>query len=218
MALTTAAIVGSAVIGGVAANQAASKSAGATKAATNATIDAQERQFQQTRADTAHLRDLSQQSVGTLGRLQSGDLSAFYASPDYRFNLAEGQGAIDRSAAARGGLLSGAAVKAGQQYASGLASREYGSFVDRLMQSAGLGNTGIGASAAAGANAANNISNAYMTGGLARGNAYAMAGQGINNAVQGGVSNLLLMRYLNNAPTGGAGVQAVGYSPWARLA
>jgi hypothetical protein len=124
------------------------------------------------------------------------DMSAFFESPDYQFNLAEGQKAIDRSAAARGGLLSGGAVKEGERYASGLASREYASFIDRLMQQAGLGSTGIGASASAGMQTANNVGNAAITAGNARGSAYMQGANALNNSVQGGISNLLLARYL----------------------
>jgi len=133
---------------------------------------------------------------GAPGGTGKPDMSVFFESPDYQFNLAEGQKAIDRSAVARGGLLSGAAVKEGQRYASGLASREFGSFYDRLASQAGLGQTGAAASAAAGANAAGNIGAAYMNTGNARASAYLTAGQGINNAVQGGIQNYLLSRYL----------------------
>lgn len=126
----------------------------------------------------------------------SPNTAGFFQSPDYQFNLDQGQQAIDRSAAARGGLLSGSAVKSGQRFASGLASREFGSYVDRLMQQAGLGSTGIGASAAAGANAANNISAANINAGNARASAYQTGANGVNSAVQGGIGNLLLNRYL----------------------
>jgi hypothetical protein len=138
------------------------------------------------------------------------DMSAFFESPDYQFNLQEGQKAVDRSLVSRGRALSGQGVKEGERYASGLASREYGSFMDRLLQQAGLGSTGIGASAAAGANAASNIGQAYQNAGAARGSAYMIGGQGVNNAIQGGVSNLLLMRYLQTpgAAGNGAGMQA----------
>jgi hypothetical protein len=124
------------------------------------------------------------------------DMSAFFESPDYQFNLGEGQKAIDRSAAARGGLLSGGAQKEGIRYASGMASREYSAFVDRLMQQAGLGNTGIGASAAAGANTAATVANAATSAANARGSAYLTAGSAINSGVQGGIQNLLLNKYL----------------------
>lgn len=196
MGVVTAAVAGAVVAGGL-SYAASKKSAGAAKSATNATIDAQERQAEQTRADTAHLRDLSQRAVGTINKLNTGDMSSFYTSPDYQFNVEQGQKGIDRSLAARGGALSGAGVREGIRYSSGLASREYGGYVDRLMQQAGLGNTGIGASAAAGTNAANNISSAYMAGGAARGSAYIQTGEGINNAIQGGISNYMLSNYLS---------------------
>lgn len=124
------------------------------------------------------------------------DMSVFFESPDYQFNLAEGQKAMDRSLAARGSALSGAGVREGVRYASGMASREYGSFVDRLLQQAGLGSTGIGASATAGARTAGIVGDAAMTGAAARGSAYMQGANAINNSVQGGISNLLLSRYL----------------------
>lgn len=124
------------------------------------------------------------------------DMSVFFESPDYQFNLNEGQKAIDRSAAARGGLLSGGAVREGARYASGLASREYSNFVDRLMQQAGLGATGIGASASAGANTAGMVGNAAINGANARGSAYLTGANALNSSVQGGLQNFLLAKYL----------------------
>lgn len=140
-------------------------------------------------------------SGGAQGGVSAGvagqpDMSVFFESPDYQFNLGEGQKAMDRSLAARGRALSGAGVREGVRYASGMASREYGSFVDRLLAQAGLGTTGIGASATAGSNTANLVGNAAMNAANARGSAYMQQGQAINNSIQGGLSNLLLSRYL----------------------
>lgn len=128
------------------------------------------------------------------------DMSVFYASPDYQFNLAEGQKAIDRSLVARGRGLSGAGVRAGARYAQGLASSEFANFYNRLASQAGIGQTAAGSTAAAGAQAAGNIGNAYMANGQ---NQAAIAGNtvaGINNAVQGGFQNYMLMRYLKQQP------------------
>lgn len=124
------------------------------------------------------------------------DMSVFTQSPDYQFNLDQGQQAINRSLAARGRSLSGAGVKEGARYASGLASREYGAFVDRLMQQAGLGSTGIGASAAAGANSAGNVASIVGNAGNARASIYGQQAANLNNSVQGGISNYLLSKYL----------------------
>lgn len=46
-------------------------------------------------------------------------------SPGYQFQLQQGQRAIDGSAASRGGLFSGATLKAQQEYGTGLAAQDY---------------------------------------------------------------------------------------------
>lgn len=51
--------------------------------------------------------------------------SDFQTDPGYAFRLSEGMKALDRTAASRGGLLSGATLKGAQQYGQGLASQEY---------------------------------------------------------------------------------------------
>lgn len=124
------------------------------------------------------------------------DMSVFFQSPDYQFNLAEGQKAIDRSLAARGRSLSGAGVKEGIRYASGMASNEFGNFYNRLANLAGIGQAATQATTTAGMNAANNISQNQIYAGNARANGYMNTGQAINNAVQGGISNYMLARYL----------------------
>lgn len=134
------------------------------------------------------------------------DLSVFFESPDYQFNLAEGQKAIDRSLAARGRALSGAGVREGIRYASGLASQEFGNFYNRLASQAGLGQTAVGTSASAGMQTAANIGNAAMNAGNVRASAYMAGAQGVNSAIQGGIGNLLLMRYLSGGMTPGGGL------------
>lgn len=51
--------------------------------------------------------------------------------PGYQFRLQEGQKALERSAAARGGLFSGRAAKDLQSYGQGMASQEYGNAYNR---------------------------------------------------------------------------------------
>jgi len=59
----------------------------------------------------------------------------FEQEPGYQFRQAEGQRAIESSAAARGSMLSGATQKALARYGQGLASEEYGNAFSRNMQS-----------------------------------------------------------------------------------
>lgn len=142
------------------------------------------------------------------------DMSVFFESPDYQFNLSEGQKAIDRSLAAQGRTLSGAGVKEGIRYASGMASNEYGNFYNRLANLAGLGQAATQATTQAGMNAANNISQNHLFAGQARANGYMQTGQAANNAIQGGISNYLLARYLGG---GGGGYNIQSPDAWGAL-
>jgi hypothetical protein len=77
----------------------------------------------------------------------------FEQDPGYAFRLSEGQKAIERSAAARGGLQSGAALKAAARYGQEMGSQEYTNAFKRYQINRanqldplyGLVNTGSGA-------------------------------------------------------------------------
>jgi hypothetical protein len=58
--------------------------------------------------------------------------SDFQADPGYAFRLSEGMKALDRTAASRGGLLSGSTLKGAQRFGSDLASQEYGNAYNRF--------------------------------------------------------------------------------------
>jgi hypothetical protein len=136
--------------------------------------------------------------------------------PGYAFRMAEGMKGLERSAAARGGLLSGATLKGIQQYGQGLASQEYQNAFNRYQTQrtntlnpyaslAGVAQTSSNALAdAAGAYGAN-AGNLAMAGGANQANAalamgniraqqfgnYANAlGQGYDFYKSGGFNNL----------------------------
>lgn len=115
----------------------------------------------------------------------------FEASPGYLFRLQEGQKAIERSAAARGGLYSGATMKAIDTYSQGVASDEYSNYVNRLAALAGVGQTATNSTAQAGQNYANGASAAATNAGAARASAYQNTGQAINSAISGAASGYL---------------------------
>ena len=73
-------------------------------------------------------------SVDTSSPLGAG----FDQDPGYQFRLAQGQQALDRSQAASGGRYSGAALKAGVGYNSGMASQEFGAAAARDAQLRGM--------------------------------------------------------------------------------
>ncbi len=141
------------------------------------------------------------------------------ATPGYQFQLQQGQNAIQNSAAARGGLVSGNAATGLDQYSQGLASENYGNTYNRAMQEylnsanifntnqtnqynrlAGLAGTGQNAATMLGQEgqaAAQNVGNINMTAGGQIGqninNAGAATASGYvggANAIAGGVNNI----------------------------
>lgn len=76
-----------------------------------------------------------------------GDFSMekFQQDPGYAFRMSEGLKALDRTAAARGGLISGGALKAASRYGQDMASQEYQNAFNRYNQNrtynSGLFNT-----------------------------------------------------------------------------
>jgi hypothetical protein len=61
-------------------------------------------------------------------------MQQFQQDPGYAFRMSEGMKALERSAAARGGLLSGAQMKGVQRYGQDLASQEYQNAFDRYQK------------------------------------------------------------------------------------
>lgn len=74
---------------------------------------------------------------------QPDGYGGFEGTDGYRFRLQEGLDAVEGSAAARGGLYSGATLQALQQRGQGLAAQDYENHLARL---AGLASSGQGAS------------------------------------------------------------------------
>ena len=64
--------------------------------------------------------------------LQSFNETEMKADPGYAFRVAEGQKAIERSTAAKGGLQSGAALKAATRYGQEMGSQEYQNAYNRF--------------------------------------------------------------------------------------
>lgn len=65
----------------------------------------------------------------------------FTESPGYQFQLEEGTKALERGASARGDLLGGRQLKELTRYGQGLASQEYGGYLNRLGSLASTGQT-----------------------------------------------------------------------------
>jgi hypothetical protein len=192
------AIGGSALLG---AN--ASKSAAKTQAAsTDQATQLQERMFNK----QVELQQPWQQAgVNALAKLQSGDVMSAM-DPSYSFRFQEGLKALDRQAAARGGLISGGALKAAQRYGQDYASTEFGNAYNRLAGLAGVGQTATGAIGNAAGAYGTNAGNLMTGAGAARASGYV----GGTNALTGGLSQYLnytqgqnLLNRLGPQQTGG---------------
>lgn len=124
-------------------------------------------------------------STGKFITLNEGDrMNSFLQSPGYQFRLSEGLRAVQASQAARGGLLSGGAMKELTTFGQGQASDEYGNYINQLFGLSGIGQQ-----------AANNMSN------ITTGIGSAMA----NMAYSGGMANANKYANLSNAAFSVAG-------------
>jgi len=137
MSVVAAAVVGSAVVGAYSAN----KSAKAQSKAAQQGMDAEERIAAENRAlqreladqqreDFAPWRNIGEQALNQMwegvqsGAFEVGDIDVT-KDPGYQFRMDQGIEALDKSAAARGRLLSGAQQKGVTDYAQNVASQEY---------------------------------------------------------------------------------------------
>ena len=121
--------------------------------------------------------------------------------PGYAFRLKEGQRALDQSAAARGGLISGNALKAAQRYGQEMGSQEYQNAFQRYMREreaqlnplqslANVGQTTAQSLGGAAQNTGTNIGNYGMTSAANQGNALLAGAAGRSSAYQGIGTNL----------------------------
>lgn len=114
---------------------------------------------------------------------QMADYSQFYQTPDYLVARDEGINALDRGAAARGGLYSGGADADRMTFASNLGSKAFGNFQNSLFRLAGLGGSANSELNSLGQNTAGQIGNQLANAGNARASAYLNQGQAWNNAL-----------------------------------
>lgn len=170
--------------------------------ATNRANELQWKMFETQRNDQEPWR---RAGVGALTALGDQDFqrdftaSDFQKDPGYDFRMQEGQKALERGAAARGGLMGGGFAKALSQYGQNFASNEYGNAYNRfnadrdrrfnrLTSIAGLGQTANSQIGQASQNYGNqvgsnltNMGNAAGASRIAQGNAWGGAMNNIGN-------------------------------------
>jgi hypothetical protein len=104
----------------------------------------------------------------------------FTTDPGYAFRLAEGQKALDRQAAARGGLISGGALKAATRFGQEMGSQEFGNAYNRFRETQGLRRNALAGVAGYGPTAATSMNAAGQNYATGAGNI--MSGQGETSA------------------------------------
>ena len=202
-AIAGAGAIGGAVIGAKGAKKAAEVQVGGVEAS----IAEQRRQFDVALELGAPRREAETEALNALRGLlglggEAPDVSAFAETPGFQFTRDEALQAVERQAAARGGVVSGNTLAALQNRAAGLAGQNFqSSFLNPITQLA----TG-GAGAQAGQNAlvlGQNIGQSIQTGAAARasgilGSTGAITGglSNLNQAIQGTISNVLLQNLL----------------------
>ena len=201
---TAAMIVGGATLASAYMGSQAAKKAANTQAASAAAATAAEQaQFDKQTQLQEPWRLAGEDALGYLrqGIKPGGEfardfgMADFNADPGYAFRLTEGIKALDRTAAARGGLMSGAQLKGISDYGQNTASQEYTNAFNRyqvnranrlnpLQSLAGVGqssaNTLTGAAGQLGQSIGNNL--------IGAGNANASGYIGQANAVSSGLN------------------------------
>lgn len=147
------------------------------------------------------------------------DASMMYEDPGYGFRLSEGLKALDRTAAARGGLQSGTALKAAARYGQDYASNEYNNAFNRYWNQRNqilnpyqslLGQAQTSAQNIGGAaqNYATRAGDSIMQGANARASGYVGGANALNSALTGTANqymNYNMMNQFLNSPYGTAG-------------
>lgn len=185
-----------------AARSAGNKQADAADAATQAQL----RMYEEGRADTAPWREAGANAlVDLVSRVKAGP-GDFTKSPGYDFRIGEGNKAVERGAAARGGVLSGATQKALERYSQDYASNEYNNFLQQYYQSltpyqslAGIGQTTAMQNAASGNAVAGQIGQNMQTGANALAAGQINQANAYSGAINSGVNNYMLWKYMNNS-------------------
>lgn len=191
-------------VGGLAQASAARRAAAAQTDSANRQLAVQERMHEQSRADLAPYRESGIPATNALnyylgvgGRPTDTNFVGFEQTPGFQFAMDEGLGAVEASAAARGGLYSGAAMEALQQRGMGLARQEFGNYLSRLEGTATRGQNAAAQSATVNTNTASMQTNAL--GQMANAQSAGIVGQAnaLNNSIDNGIGLWGYMTHMN---------------------
>jgi hypothetical protein len=126
-------------------------------------------------------------------------MQQFQADPGYQFRMSEGMKALERGAAARGGLLSGSTLRATQRFGQDLASQEYQNAFNRygiererrlgpLQSLAGVGQTTSQQLSSQAGQMGANVGNMMTSGAAARASGYVGQANALTGALGTGLN------------------------------
>ena len=165
--------------------EATTEAAGMSAQASREALDLQRRMYEENVARQQPFMQAGQNALNKLAPLASEytpfGMAQFQQDPGYAFRMSEGMKALERGAAARGGLLSGATMKGLQRYGQEAASQEYQNAFNRygiererrlnpLQSLAGVGQTSTQQVGGYGQNYANQANQLGMTNAANQGN------------------------------------------------
>lgn len=133
---------------------------------------------------------------------QQQALADFQTTPGYKFRMDEGVKALDRSAASRGLLRSGAQQKGITDFGQNIASEEYGNYFNNLLKVSGLGSDAASSGNSTAAGLTQGAGNSILQGGIARGSGYAAGANALASGISKGVENAVGGAYLFRKPLG----------------
>lgn len=206
--MVAAAVIGSAVVGGVVASNSANKAAKAQTSAANQANDTQLAMYSQSREDNKPFYDAGVTAMNKLAGMKDFTGADLQSEPGYQFGLTEGMKGVTNSAAARGGLLSGAALKAASQYNNDYASTKFNDAFNRdatnknrLASIAGIGQTASNVNTSSGLNTASGVAQNQLGAGNARASGYVANGNALTNSL-GQATNWYTQNQLLNGRAG----------------
>lgn len=228
MSFVTAALIGAggAIVGGMISSRASSRAADTQAAAADRASEAQERMFERQVQLSEPWRQAGETALNKLVPLATEytpfGMAQFQQDPGYAFRMSEGMKALERSAAARGGLLSGNMLKGIQRFGQDLGSQEYTNAFNRyqaerqarlapLQSLAGVGQTTAQQLGQAGMQAAQNIGETQMGGAAARASGYVGQANALSGALSGAGNAYLQSQMLNRLMPAGGGLPGYNY-------
>jgi hypothetical protein len=223
----TGAMLGASLGGGLDASDAASQAASTQADAANRAADLQYKQWRESVDLQKPWLEAGQNALAKLTAASDYTpfgMSQFQADPGYAFRVSEGQKALDRQAAARGGLISGAALKAATRFGGDMASQEYTNAFNRyqteraarlqpLQSLAGVGQTTANQIGQSGQTMASNVGEAYQGAANARASGYVGGANAMSGALGTGLNFLQGQNYVNALRPSAASYRYPGNDP-----